>query len=50
MTRKLEKYLEMESMRLRTKVDVDGEVEGGFYNEAQISGLEAGYSKHSILD
>lgn len=50
MTRKLEKYLEMESMRLHTKLDAVGEVEGGFYNEAQISGLEAGYRKHSVLD
>lgn len=34
----------------KTKLDVVDEVEGGFYGEAQISGLEAGYKKYSILD
>lgn len=37
-------------MRLRTKLDVVGEAEGGFYNEARISGWEAGCRKYSILD
>lgn len=50
MTGNWEELLEMESVRLSNKLDVIGEVEGGFLDEAQISGLGVGYKKYSILD
>lgn len=48
--RKLEKFLEMESLRFSDKLDVVDKIKGGFYDEAQISGLGVGYKKYSILD
>lgn len=50
MTGNFEKFLEMKSMGFSNKLNRVGEAEGGFQDEAQISGLGAGFKKYSILD